>query len=53
MTTKNADTSLTQATIELREKIATQYPARIRAAVLKQYSLLKAGKISGIPTTVK
>jgi peroxiredoxin len=30
MTTKNADTSLTQATIELREKIAAQYPARIR-----------------------
>jgi peroxiredoxin len=30
MTTKNADTSLTQATVELREKIATAYPARIR-----------------------
>src|SRR5215469_7568923 len=30
MTTKNADTSLTQATMELREKIAAQFPARIR-----------------------
>jgi peroxiredoxin len=30
MTTKNAETSLTQATMELREKIRAEYPARIR-----------------------
>lgn len=30
MTTKNADTSLTQATRELREKIRAEYPARAR-----------------------
>jgi peroxiredoxin len=30
MTIKNADTSLTAATVELREKIAAQFPARIR-----------------------
>ena len=34
-------------------KWSSRVPASIRAAVLKQYSLLKAGKISGIPTTVK
>jgi peroxiredoxin len=30
MTTKNTDTSLTKATMELREEIRGQYPARIR-----------------------
>jgi peroxiredoxin len=30
MTTENADTSLTKATMELREEIRAQYPARIR-----------------------
>jgi hypothetical protein len=30
MTTKNTDTSLTMATVELREEIRDQYPARIR-----------------------
>lgn len=30
MTTENAETSLTQATMELREKIRAEYPARIR-----------------------
>jgi basic membrane protein A len=34
-------------------KWSPRVPASIRAAVLKQYALLKAGKISGIPTTVK
>jgi basic membrane protein A len=34
-------------------KWSTRVPASIRAAVAKQYALLKAGKITGIPTTVK
>ena len=32
---------------------SSKVPASIRAAVAAQYRLLKAGKISGIPTTVK
>ena len=34
-------------------KWSPKVPTAIRAAVLKQYTLLKAGKITGIPTTVK
>jgi basic membrane protein A and related proteins len=34
-------------------KWSSKVPASIRAAVAKQYALLKAGKISGIPSTVK
>jgi basic membrane protein A len=34
-------------------KWSPRVPAPIRAAVAKQYTLLKAGKIKGIPTTVK
>jgi basic membrane protein A len=34
-------------------KWSPKVPASIRAAVAKQYKLLKAGKINGIPTTVK
>jgi basic membrane protein A len=34
-------------------KWSPRVPASIKAAVAKQYTLLKAGKIKGIPTTVK
>jgi basic membrane protein A len=34
-------------------KWSPRVPASIRSAVAKQYKLLKAGKITGIPTTVK
>jgi basic membrane protein A len=34
-------------------KWSSKVPAKIRAAVAVQYALLKAGKISGIPSTVK